>query len=124
MTTRILVVDDQKSIADTLCEILCTVGYECTAVYSGADALEHFEKFPPALIITDVIMPDMNGIDLAKRVRAAYPDCAVLLSSGNANTQHLMDAERLDGPALRVLAKPVPPRELLEVVAGILSQRQ
>lgn len=123
MATRILVVDDQRPIADTLCEILCAVGYDCSAVYSGVEALERVQAWKPALIITDVIMPDVNGIDLVKRVQDVDPGCAVILCSGNAATQDLLQLARTEGKAFRVLAKPVPPQELLETVTRMLERR-
>lgn len=122
MATRILVVDDQRPIADTLCEILCAVGYDCSAVYSGKEALERVQEWKPALLITDVIMPDVNGIDLLKRVEDVDPGCAVLLCSGNAATQDLLLTAQMEGKTFRVLAKPVPPRELLETVTQMLDR--
>jgi CheY-like chemotaxis protein len=118
-----LVVDDQRPVADTMCELLCVMGYDCSAAYDGADALERVDEHKPALVITDVVMPQLNGIDLAWKIRAAHPDCAVLLLSGNAATQELLELAHAGGQTFQVLAKPIPPRELLDAVAKALAQR-
>lgn len=120
-TARILVVDDERSIADTLCQILRKAGYECKPAYSGTDALSSMAEFSPALIISDVIMPGLDGIEMAKTARRACPDCAVLLLSGNAATQDLLVNADAEGYSFQVLAKPVPPRDLLAKVAAMLS---
>lgn len=123
MPTKVLVVDDERPIADTLHEILCRAGYDCAVAYSGAEALELIHALHPALMISDVIMPGLNGLDLARRVRNAHKCCAVLLFSGNAATQDLLKISHNEGPIFEVLAKPVPPRELLATVARILSSK-
>lgn len=121
LSLRILVVDDERPIADTLCQILRKAGYECKPAYSGTDALCAVSEFSPALIISDVVMPGLDGIELAKTVRREYPDCAVLLFSGNASTQDLLANAGAEGHSFQVLAKPVPPRDLLTKVAALLS---
>lgn len=61
----ILIVDDEKVIADTLALILNAIGYESKAVYSGEAALETAERFKPDILISDVIMGGINGVDVA-----------------------------------------------------------
>jgi DNA-binding response OmpR family regulator len=117
----VLVVDDERPITDTLCQILRKAGYECKAAYSATDALEILNDFTPQLIITDVMMPEMNGIEMAKAIRGKHPECNILLFSGNAATQDLLVNARAEGYSFNVLAKPVHPRELLAKVATLLS---
>src|SRR5271167_1979914 len=78
----ILVVDDDPLIADTLVAILRSKNYAASAAYNGLDAMMSAELAPPDILITDVMMPGMNGIDLAVSVRSLIPNCAVLLFSG------------------------------------------
>jgi DNA-binding response OmpR family regulator len=118
---KILVVDDEKPITDTLCQILRRAGYECRPAYSAIDALEALNEFMPQLIITDVMMPEINGIEMAKTITGKHPHCTILLFSGNAATQDLLVNARAEGYAFNVLAKPVHPRELLAKVATLLS---
>lgn len=109
MDTKILVVDDEPALADTLAIIFQRAGYSATAVYSGEEALASMADRQPSLVIMDVIMPGMSGITLAKQVLTSYPACRVLLFSGNAETQDLLQAAQQEGHAFDVMAKPVPP---------------
>ena len=70
---KVLVVDDERVIADTLAMILNQSGFDARPVYSGERALEMATTFAPDMLITDVIMDDLNGIDAAIRIRAQLP---------------------------------------------------
>jgi CheY-like chemotaxis protein len=122
MKARILVVDDEPSIADTLAIIFQRAGYVATAVYSGEEALPFIAAHQPSLVVADVIMPGLDGIALARKIRTIYPTCQVLLFSGNAETQDLLQAAQQEGYSFEVLAKPVPPPQMLAKVASLLGQ--
>lgn len=111
---RVLVADDEKVIADTLAIILNQNGYDATAVYTGTAAVERARSTRPDLIISDVIMPDMNGIDAAIKIRAFLPGCKILLFSGQAATADLLEDARKRGHEFEILAKPVHPQDLLQ----------
>lgn len=119
---KVLIADDEVLIADTLGLILRQGGYECRVVYSGGAALAQSRDFQPALLISDVIMPDMNGIDLAIAVRELVPSCEVLLLSGQAATADLMRKATAAGHCFDLLSKPIPPDELLRHVARRLPR--
>jgi CheY-like chemotaxis protein len=110
---KVLVVDDERVIADTLAMILNQSGFEARAVYSGEKALEMAPAFEPDMLISDVIMADLNGIDAAIRMRALRPGIKVLLFSGQAATADLLEKARAQGYEFEILAKPVHPRDLL-----------
>jgi len=110
---RVLVVDDEKVIADTLATILRNTGYESLSAYDGLGALLLCDTFCPELVISDVVMPGMNGIQLAMQIKQRYPDCKVLLFSGQAATANLLEEARRSGYDFEVLAKPIHPKELL-----------
>jgi len=110
---RVLVVDDERVIADTLAIILNQNGFAATAVYSGTGAIEKARSERPDLIISDVIMDDMNGIDAAINIRQFLPSCKILLFSGQAATADLLEKARAKGHKFEILAKPVHPQELL-----------
>jgi CheY-like chemotaxis protein len=110
---RVLVVDDERRIADTLAIILNQNGFEAMAVYTGTEAVERARDTRPDLIISDVIMPDMNGIEAAIRIRQALPGCKILLFSGQAATADLLEKARAQGHEFEILAKPVHPQDLL-----------
>jgi CheY-like chemotaxis protein len=86
-------------------------------VFSGGAALQQSREFQPALLISDVIMPDMSGIEVAIRVREMVPGCEILLLSGQAATADLMRQATAAGHFFELLSKPIPPQELLRHVA-------
>lgn len=110
---KVLVVDDERVIADTLVIILNQHGFDAHAVYTGTAAVERARSVRPELIISDVIMPDMNGIEAAVRIRSFLPDCKILLFSGQAATADLLESARARGHEFEILAKPVHPQDLL-----------
>jgi CheY-like chemotaxis protein len=110
---RVLVVDDERVIADTLAIILNQNGFDASAVYTGTAAVDRARETKPDLIISDVIMPDMNGIEAAIRIRQALPGCKILLFSGQAATADLLEKARAQGHEFEILAKPVHPQDLL-----------
>ena len=122
MSVTILVVDDEPLLADTLATIFQRAGYRSTAVYSCEAALSVIEDLQPLLVVSDVVMPGMNGIALAKRIKTTFPQCGVLLFSGNADTQDLLESAREEGYAFEVLAKPVSPPYMLERVASLVAE--
>ena len=115
---KVLVVDDEHVIADTLAIILNQSGFDAAAVYTGTAAVERAKKEKPDLIISDVIMPDMNGIEAAIRIRQILPGCKILLFSGQAATADLLEKARLQGHEFEILAKPVHPQDLLAKLRG------
>ncbi|MGB7547075.1 MAG: response regulator [Terracidiphilus sp.] len=110
---KVLVVDDEQVIADTLAMILNQSGFQARAVYSGEKALESAATFAPDMLITDVIMADLNGIDAAIQIRALLPHIKILLFSGQAATADLLENARSQGYEFEILAKPVHPQDLL-----------
>jgi CheY-like chemotaxis protein len=115
---KVLVADDERVIADTLAIILNQSGFEATAVYSGEKAVEVAEALRPDMLISDVIMTDLNGIDAAIKIRAMLPSCKILLFSGQAATADLLDRAQGQGHQFEILAKPVHPQDLLAKLRG------
>jgi CheY-like chemotaxis protein len=110
---KVLVADDERVIADTLTMILNQSGFDARAVYSGETALEVATTFQPDMLISDVIMANLNGIDAAIRIRELLPTIKVLLFSGQAATADLLEKARHEGHEFDILAKPVHPQDLL-----------
>ncbi len=117
----VLVVDDESAIADTVTEILSRSGYAAMTAYDGPDALEIALLTPPELLITDVSLPGMSGIELAIRMRRIFPDCKVLLFSGHVATADLLARAQQAGHTFTLLSKPVHPNVLLARVSEILK---
>ena len=114
-----LVVDDEHVIADTLAIILNKAGYAATAAYNAESALEIAKVIPPQLLVTDVVMPGMSGIELAIAMKEAVPDCKTLLFSGQAATADMLSNVRRAGHDFTLLAKPVHPHDLLAQVSRL-----
>jgi len=110
---KVLVVDDERVIADTLSMILNQSGFDARAVYSGEKAVDLASTFAPDMLITDVIMADLNGIDAAIMIRSILPKIKILLFSGQAATADLLEKARAKGYEFEILAKPVHPTDLL-----------
>jgi DNA-binding NtrC family response regulator len=117
----VLVVDDEPLIVDSLAAILATKGFEVLKAYNGTSALEVALERPPHLLLTDVAMPGMNGIELAMAVASAMPECRVLLFSAHASTLDLGKA-RMAGYDFPLMAKPLHPVEMLKRVSQSLQE--
>jgi DNA-binding NtrC family response regulator len=116
---RILIVDDEKNIADTLAMVFNIKGHEAMAVYSAESAVETIETFEPDIVLSDVMMGKMTGVDLAIYLSKARPECKVLLFSGQAATADLLREASRKGHEFRLLAKPIHPQKLLDDLAAI-----
>lgn len=110
---RVLVADDEQVIANTLAIILNQSGFEARAVYSGENAIETVDSFQPDMLISDVIMTGITGIEAAIEIRKKMPKCKILLFSGQAATADLLEKARAQGHEFEILAKPVHPTDLL-----------
>ncbi|QMV19563.1 response regulator [Granulicella sp. 5B5] len=115
---RVLVADDEQVIANTLVIILNQAGFEARAVYSGEKAIDLLDSFKPDMLISDVIMTGMTGIEAAIEVRNRLPECKILLFSGQAATADLLERARTQGHEFEILAKPVHPTDLLAKLRG------
>lgn len=119
---RVLVIDDERHVADTLVMILKMSGWEAAAAYDGKAALQSIDSFRPRIVISDVIMPDMNGIEVCKVIQSKYPACHIFLSSGQAATNDLIAEAQRKGFDWELLAKPVEPHELLAKLEPLARQ--
>ena len=118
---RVFVVDDDPVIALTLAMILSKQGFEAHAFRLPLEALAQAHKIPPDLLITDVVMPQLSGIELAIELRALCPNCKVLLFSGQATTFDLLAQARANGHQFEVLTKPVHPADLLRKIETVFA---
>jgi CheY-like chemotaxis protein len=119
----VLVADDEPLIAESLAAILNGNGLAALTATDGHSALEIARLMPPEMLITDVVMPGMNGFDLAIEVSQATPDCEIILFSGQASTTDLAELHRATGHNFVLLVKPVHPTDLLAHVFGRLRAR-
>jgi DNA-binding NtrC family response regulator len=115
-TPSILVVDDERIVADTLGAILRQSGFVIRTAYGALDALRIAQRNPPDLLITDVAMPEMNGVELAVELLRSHPACEVLLFSGHADSSDMVIAFEA-GHNFRLLTKPLHPTKMLQQIA-------
>lgn len=121
---KVLIIDDEKPVSDTLALIFSTRGYETRVAYSAEKAVEIIAEWKPDLAIIDVVLPQMNGIDLAIVLRANYPSCRLLLFSGEPSTTEIAEQAAKKGHVFEILAKPLHPVFLLDTVASLLTPDQ
>lgn len=110
---KVLIADDERTIADTLALILAKSGFETKAVYSGEAAVEMAETYRPDILITDVVMDGISGVEAAIQMRSLLPSCKILLFSGQASTVDLLEEARLKEHEFEIVSKPLHPDDLL-----------
>ena len=114
---RVLLVEDNLDLLDLTLMMLEELGHEATGVVSAEEALALLEKEPYAMLVTDVTLPKMSGIELVGRVRARYPQMPVVVASGYGRSSEL------DGVDVRYLKKPYQLMDLHKVVEEGLQQK-
>jgi DNA-binding NtrC family response regulator len=117
----VLIVDDEKVIADTLSIILTRAGFITMTAYDGKTALLIANAITPALLISDVVMPGITGVELAIMLSQSIPNLKVLLFSGQASTVDLLEKARRGGHHFTALTKPVHPTDMLKRVSESLA---
>ena len=111
---RVLVVDDEKLIADTCTEILEGAGFHARTAYDGPAALEMAAAFQPDYLLIDVLMPLMNGVEVAIAISKLLPAARVVLFSGQTGITEILLQGRDQGYEFELVAKPVHPLKLIE----------
>jgi CheY-like chemotaxis protein len=112
--TRILVVDDEPLIADTIVQILNRSGFIAEAAYGGREAIETARRISPELILSDVLMPHVDGVEAAITIQKFLPDTRIVLFSGQAATVEILARARTRGYQFELLAKPLHPTQLIK----------
>ena len=121
-TARILVVDDERSMRELLAIVLGREGYEVVVAEDGRQAVAALEKRPVDLLITDIHMPDMTGIEVLRAAREVSPDVAGIMVTAFASTETAIEALRMG--AYDYIHKPFNVDELKIVVRDALERRR
>jgi len=111
---RILVVDDEALIADTICQILNRSGFIAQAAYGGQEAIDTARRINPELVLSDVLMPHIDGVEAAIAIREFSPDTRIVLFSGQAATVEILARARERGHDFELLPKPLHPTQLIK----------
>ena len=119
---NIMVVDDDKALADNLKEFLEKIGYRATAVYGGKEALESSRKASYDLVITDLMMPEMDGVSLIKAIRVSDSKTPVLVITGYGTIESAVQAIR--NGAFDFIPKPFKLDELEIIINRALERAQ
>ncbi len=112
--------EDDEAIRLALCKSLTRAGYEVTEAANGAEGATIYRKNPPDLIITDILMPDQDGVEALLDLKQTLPDIKIIVISGNAQ-EFLPIAEDLG--AHKTFAKPFKQADILEAVADLLADQ-
>ena len=113
-STRILVDDDEPLIADTIVQILNRNGFIAHAAYGGREAIDCARLTNPELILSDVLMPHIDGVEAAITIQKFLPDARIVLFSGQAATVEILARARQRGYQFELLAKPLHPTQLIK----------
>ena len=119
---ELLVVDDEKECARLFAEILKRDGYSVRTAHSGPEALAALRKCPADLVLADMVMPGMNGLELLANIKEFYPDTDVIILTGYGTIEESLKAMRRG--AADFLPKPFQPRELARLTAECLRAKQ
>ena len=117
---KILIVDDEVPIIDLLVDYFSQSHHECKGAESGEKALALIPEFEPHVVITDISMPEMNGIELIKQIHEKYYKTRVIILTGFANQQNAIDAVNLGARAF--LQKPINLDDISDIVEKIESE--
>jgi PAS domain S-box-containing protein len=105
MNEKVLLVDDDEAIREVLSLSIADLGYEVAAAADGREALEQCKTFGPSIVLTDIKMPGMDGIELLSRIKAMNPDIEVIMISGHGDMELAIASLKLD--ALDFITKPI-----------------
>ncbi len=107
---RIMVVEDDTTLRETLAELLRIWGYQAETASDGLDALEKMRSFRPRVVISDLRMPRMGGIQFLQAVRGSFPSVSCIVLTGERSAENAVQASTVG--AVDLLEKPLDPRRL------------
>ena len=119
---KILIIDDDELIIMTLRNVLTKEGFEVFKAENGNIGLELYKTHKPDLVITDMLMPDKEGLETISELKAIAPNCKIIAMSGGGSTQNMtfLELAKKIG-ADRVMQKPVRPADIIQTVKGLMN---
>ena len=122
MKCSILLVDDEQTMVKYLSKRLVKRGFEISIAYNGLDALEQVKAADFDVILLDVLMPGMNGIDTLKEIKKIKPETEVIMLTGHASVE--VGIEGMKAGAFNYIMKPFDPNELVTEINLACEQRR
>ena len=119
---HILLIDDDEDTRAVLEELLSSAGHEVVTAADGKEGLAQFRAAPADLVITDLFMPNQEGLETISHLRRDFPDALIIAMSGNTVAGMMLSIAKRLG-AVEVLQKPFFPRELMSMVEKVLQSR-
>jgi DNA-binding NtrC family response regulator len=117
---HIMVIDDERDILTCLDEVLSAEGYRVTGVVSGAEALDLLPQDPPDLVMLDLRMPGMNGLEVLQAIRRTNRELPIVVCSALGSYKN--DFEIISGNVAAFLDKPMDLDKVLETVASLVGE--
>jgi DNA-binding NtrC family response regulator len=118
-SSPVFVVDDEEDIAKMFAVVLQMNLFNAIAYSDPLLALQAAQRKPPDYLLTDVVMPGMNGVELAIQVKAVAPQCKMLIFSGQEDSERLIEKARERGYDLTLVLKPIHPTKMVELIRGL-----
>lgn len=116
---RILIVDDEDIVLKSCLRVLQKLDYEIETAYSGQTALDNLEKKKYDIVVTDLMMPGMDGMQLLEEIKKRYPEVIVIIFTGYATVETARQA--LKAGAFDYIPKPFTPDELRNVIENAVK---
>jgi CheY-like chemotaxis protein len=119
--SKVLVIDDEPGVRAIMCSALEAAGHQVVAFAEGGAAIEHVREESADLLITDIFMPDVEGLETIREIRRLRPDIPIIAISGiDFDGSDYLEVARKFG-AVATLRKPFWPADLLDLVSRVLS---
>ena len=119
---KVLVVDDDRRMVRTICDILRVKGYEALPAYSGEEAVNKAKDVGPDCVLMDIKMHGIDGVAALKMIKEISPDTSVLLMSANASEEQVTEAKQ--NGAAAVLSKPIEVDTLIRIIENLRCRKR
>lgn len=120
--STVLVIDDHRPFLEMMSQVIRREGYDVMEATDGAEGLRLCEKQPPDVVVTDILMPEKDGLEAIRDFKRDYPNMKIIAVSGGGSSvqiDYLPLAKKMGADS--VLHKPIEPAEMIEALKGILD---
>ncbi len=120
---RILAIDDDPNVRQMICRMLERSGYDVVTAANGREGVEKFRANPPDVVITDIIMPEQEGIETIRQLKSEFPDCRIIAISGGGRVgpADYLNMAKLLGAA-KTIRKPFDSAQLISAIREVMAE--